>query len=166
MSIGDGYVRCTDNSGRRRSIVNAANGLRGGRGVDAPFTVAGRSWTRLRKMVWGAGEAVFTPAFAALTGSSHRRACWHGGDRDEDRLLASCYRSSMELAHGHGIRSIAFPSISTGVYGFPVRRAAAIAIDTLRGMAIRYPEIRTVRMVTHGADTSAAYADELEATME
>jgi len=72
----------------------------------------------------------------------------------------------MELAHGHGIRSIAFPSISTGAYGFPVRRAAAIAIDTLRGMAIRYPEIRTVRMVTHGADTSAAYADELEATME
>ena len=91
---------------------------------------------------------------------------WHGGDRDEDALLASCYCASMELAHAHGICSIAFPSISTGVYGFPVKRAARIAIDVLRGMAITYPEISIVRMVTFGDETYAAYADELEATMD
>lgn len=57
---------------------------------------------------------------------------WHGGDRDEDALLASCYRRSMEEAARLGVRSIAFPAISTGVYGFPVDRAARIAVDTLR----------------------------------
>jgi O-acetyl-ADP-ribose deacetylase (regulator of RNase III) len=56
---------------------------------------------------------------------------WAGGDRDEDALLASCYRASMGLAAGQGLRSIAFPAISTGIYGFPPDRAARIAVATV-----------------------------------
>ena len=60
------------------------------------------------------------------------RRLGYGGDRGEPELLASCYRRSVELAHDHGLRSIAFPSISTGVYSFPFEYAAQIAIDTVR----------------------------------
>jgi O-acetyl-ADP-ribose deacetylase len=55
---------------------------------------------------------------------------WRGGDRDEDGLLASCYRRAIELAHSHALTSIAFPAISTGVYRFPADRAAGIAVST------------------------------------
>src|SRR5690606_25741102 len=57
---------------------------------------------------------------------------WYGGDRGEPDLLASCYRVSLELCAEHGLRSVAFPSISTGVYGFPKDRAAEIAVATIR----------------------------------
>jgi O-acetyl-ADP-ribose deacetylase len=56
---------------------------------------------------------------------------WHGGDSDEDALLASCYRASLALAREHQLTSIAFPAISTGVYGFPADRAAGIAVSTV-----------------------------------
>src|SRR5213593_4904230 len=57
---------------------------------------------------------------------------WHGGGRGEDEALASCYRNSLALAAGHGLRSIAFPAISTGIYGFPVERATRIALGEMR----------------------------------
>ncbi len=57
---------------------------------------------------------------------------WHGGERGEDQLLRSCYSNSLKLADGKGIRTIAFPSISTGAYGFPIERASKIAIATVR----------------------------------
>ena len=56
---------------------------------------------------------------------------WRGGGASEDGLLAQCYRNSLALAKAHGIRSLAFPAISTGVYGFPAERAARIAVETL-----------------------------------
>jgi O-acetyl-ADP-ribose deacetylase (regulator of RNase III) len=56
---------------------------------------------------------------------------WGGGERDEDRLLSLCYRNSLEIARVHGLTSIAFPAISTGAYGFPAPRAAAIAVRTV-----------------------------------
>jgi O-acetyl-ADP-ribose deacetylase (regulator of RNase III) len=175
VSISDGYVEVVQGDITRQevdAIVNAANNrLAGGGGVDgAIHRVAGPELdAACRAIGWcDTGDAVITSGFRLpATWIIHTVGpVWHGGDRDEDALLASCYRASMELAHERGIRSIAFPSISTGVYGFPVKRAARIAIDTLRGLAIQYPEIRTVRMVTHGADTYSAYADELEATMD
>lgn len=175
MSIGDGYVEVVQGDITRQevdAIVNAANNrLAGGGGVDgAIHRIAGPELAEAcRQIGWcDTGAAVITPGFRlpARWVIHTVGPVWHGGGNDEDALLASCYRSSMEIAHDRGIRSIAFPSISTGVYGFPVKRAARIAIDTLRGMVIRYPEIRTVRMVTFGDDTFAAYADELQATMD
>jgi O-acetyl-ADP-ribose deacetylase (regulator of RNase III) len=56
---------------------------------------------------------------------------WHGGSRGEDELLASCYRRSLELCQAHGLASVAFPAISTGVYRFPAERAATIAVRTV-----------------------------------
>ncbi|MCI0440948.1 MAG: macro domain-containing protein, partial [Chloroflexi bacterium] len=62
-----------------------------------------------------------------------------GGNRDEDRLLASCYRNSLSLARERGIRTIAFPAISTGVYGFPKERAARIAVNEARDFLAQNP---------------------------
>lgn len=174
-AFGDGYVEVVQGDITRQevdAIVNAANNrLAGGGGVDgAIHRVAGSELDEAcRRIGWcPTGEAVITPGFRLPAKWIIHTVgpVWQGGGHDEDALLASCYRSSMALAHANGVRSIAFPSISTGVYGFPVKRAARIAIETLRDMAIRYPEIRIVRMVTHGADTHAAYADELQATMD
>jgi O-acetyl-ADP-ribose deacetylase (regulator of RNase III) len=88
---------------------------------------------------------------------------WHGGDQGEEELLAQCYRSSMRLAHENGVRSIAFPSISTGVYGYPVHLAADIAWWELHEAAMRYPEIRPIRVVAHGHDTLDAYREARDA---
>jgi O-acetyl-ADP-ribose deacetylase (regulator of RNase III) len=65
---------------------------------------------------------------------------WAGGGQDEDALLASCYRSSLELAAGQGLRSLAFPAISTGIYGFPPERAARIAVATVRAEIAAAPQ--------------------------
>ena len=66
---------------------------------------------------------------------------WRGGGRGEDRLLGSCYRRSLEIALAAGARTIAFPAISTGVYGFPADRAAAIAIETILAQAEGFTRI-------------------------
>lgn len=65
---------------------------------------------------------------------------WHGGNRGEADLLAGCYRHSLELAMEHGIRSVAFPSISTGVYSYPVQQAAEIAVQTVKAMVKERPD--------------------------
>ena len=66
---------------------------------------------------------------------------WHGGQQGEPELLASCYRKSLAIAHAQGLRSIAFPSISTGVYGYPVAQAAHIAVATVRALANEHDAI-------------------------
>jgi O-acetyl-ADP-ribose deacetylase (regulator of RNase III) len=66
---------------------------------------------------------------------------WRGGQAGEPLLLASCYHKSLELAHGHGVRAIAFPSISTGVYGYPPAPAARIAVFVLRQYETDFDEI-------------------------
>ena len=76
---------------------------------------------------------------------------WRGGGHGEDALLASCYRRSLELAVAHGARSVAFPAISTGTYGFPMERAAAIAVREVQAFLADHPELDEVRLVCFGA---------------
>ena len=72
---------------------------------------------------------------------------WHGGKRNEPEQLASCYRSSLALAAEHGIRRMAFPAISTGIYGFPPEQAAGIAVREVRDALDRHPDIEEVILV-------------------
>lgn len=126
------------------AIVNAANcRLLGGGGVDgAIHRAAGprlleacRALPELAPDVrCPTGEARMTPGFnlPARWVIHTVGPVWHGGDHGEPALLASCYRESLRLARAHGLRSIAFPAISCGIYGYPPARAAAVAHATLR----------------------------------
>lgn len=69
---------------------------------------------------------------------------WNGGDQREDELLASCYRRALEVARAHGLRTVAFPAISTGIYGFPPERAAPIAVRTVAEFLVGAPEMAVI----------------------
>ena len=121
------------------AIVNAANtSLLGGGGVDgAIHRAAGPDLLAECRTLGGArtGEAKITrghrlPARHVIHAVG---PVWHGGSRGEDDALASCYRNAMRLARENGLRSIAFPAISTGIYGFPIERATRIAVVEVRG---------------------------------
>ena len=126
------------------AIVNAANEtLLGGGGVDgAIHRAAGpellRACQALAQVAPGvrcpAGEARITPGFAlAAPWVIHTVGpIWHGGMHGESALLAQCYRHALQLLHAHALRSIAFPAISCGAYGYPPAAAAAVAVSTLR----------------------------------
>ncbi|TDD65142.1 O-acetyl-ADP-ribose deacetylase [Jiangella aurantiaca] len=147
------------------AIVNAANSsLRGGGGVDGAIHRA--AGPRLKEA--GAalapcppGEAVATPAFDLDPPVRHVihtvGPVWKGGTRDEASLLASCYRRSVEVADSLGARSVAFPAISTGIYGYPPDQAARIAVDTVRSVPTRVELIRLVAFdrVTYDLLTAA-----------
>jgi len=83
---------------------------------------------------------------------------WNGGTRGERELLASCYRRSLEVAAGNGVKSIAFPSISTGVYGFPKDLAAPIAIYTVRAFPLDKKGIVRVTFCCFSAEDLALYS--------
>jgi O-acetyl-ADP-ribose deacetylase len=87
---------------------------------------------------------------------------WQGGNAGEAELLASAYRTSLELAARHGLRTIAFPAISCGVYGYPLDQAAGIALTTVRAFLERAPAIEQVRHVCFGPAVLAAYRDAFE----
>ena len=144
------------------AIVNAANtSLLGGGGVDgAIHRAAGPELLEECRKLGGCatGSAKATPGFHLLAKWVFHAVgpVWQGGGHDEDDLLASCYRRCLELAKQHQARSIAFPAISTGVYHFPPKRAAHIAIDSVRER-VQGSGVEVVRFICFNRETLAIY---------
>jgi len=145
------------------AIVNAANcSLLGGGGVDgAIHRAAGPELLKECRTLNGCetGKAKITKGYRlpARYVIHTPGPIWHGGSRGEDALLESCYRSCLCLASENGCATVDFPSISTGVYHFPLERAARIAVSTILDYLAEHAEIERVRMVCFDERTKAAY---------
>lgn len=152
-------------------IVNAANsGLRGGGGVDGAIHRAGgpaimEECRVIRRRQGGCrtGDAVITTAGELRARHVIHTAgpIWRGGGHREPDLLRSAYRSSLELAAEHGARTVAFPSISTGVYGFPVREAAPIALQAACDFARSSSQFSEIRFILFSAEDLETYRQAL-----
>ena len=150
------------------AIVNAANqSLMGGGGVDgAIHRAAGEGLLAACAKLKGCatGDVKATPGFRLPSKWIFHAVgpVWRGGNYGEEQHLAQCYRRSLELAHEHRVKSIAFPAISTGIYGFPSDRAAAIAVATVRAYAPG-SEVQTVKFVCFDWNTYSIYQRFLQA---
>ncbi len=151
-------------SERVDAIVNAANqSLLGGGGVDgAIHRAAGPGLVEECRAVGGCdvGDAKATagyrlPARWVVHTVGPR---WQGGSKGEEELLASCYRRSLEVADQLGARSVAFPSISTGAYGYPKSEAARVAVATIRSTPA---QVELVRLIAFDEATLALYEEEM-----
>lgn len=147
------------------AVVNAANAeLARGAGVcGAIFAAAGPGLAEACAALGGCptGDARATPGFALPARWIIHAVgpVWHGGSRGEAALLSSTYRRSLEVADGLGATSIAFPAISTGIYGYPLGAATAIAVETCRATPTEHVE--AIRFVCFDARTLAMYEDAL-----
>ena len=155
-----------------QAIVNAANrSLLGGGGVDgAIHRAAGKELLEECRTLHGCatGEAKITKAYKLPCDYVIHTVgpIWGGGKRNEPQLLANCYRNSLQVAVDNGIRTIAFPSISTGVYHFPVEEAAQIALNTVKQFLDEHPgKIDEVYWVLFDDKTLHVYEDALSLIM-
>jgi O-acetyl-ADP-ribose deacetylase (regulator of RNase III) len=148
------------------AIVNAANNsLLGGGGVDGAIHRGGgpqilEECRRLGGCATGEAKATTAGRLRARYVVHTVGPVWHGGDHDEDELLASCHRASLRIAAELGCRTVAFPAISTGVYGFPVARAARIAVGSV-AVALAEHDIDEVRFVLFDANAHDEFASAL-----
>jgi len=149
------------------AIVNAANnGLRGGGGVDgAIHRAGGPSIMEECRKIGGCptGKAVITTAGNLPSNYVIHTVgpIWFGGSKDEPQMLQSAYRNSLLLAQKNNIRTIAFPNISTGVYGFPKDQAAKIAVDATKEFLMNYDKEMMVTFVCFDDDNFSIYKRQL-----
>jgi O-acetyl-ADP-ribose deacetylase (regulator of RNase III) len=154
------------------AIVNAANKMLapGGGVCGAIHRAAGPELAEACAKFGGCetGEAIITPGFRLPARYVIHTVgpVWGGGESGEDRLLAACYRRSLALAAEHGLTSIAFPAISTGIFGFPPDRAALIAVRTVRDALPGSPSIERVVFCCFGRDSQAHHGTALAAALE
>ena len=154
------------------AIVNAANpGLMGGGGVDGAIHRAGGPQILEECKVIVARQGRCPAGGAVVTGGGRLKAShvihavgpiWRGGDEGEDDLLRSAYVNSLLQALSVEARSVAFPSISTGAYGFPIERAARIAFDAVREFIREHDRLDEVRLVAFSRGDYLAYAHRFE----
>lgn len=147
------------------AIVNAANrSLLGGGGVDgAIHRAAGPELLDVCRRLGGCetGDARITSGYRLPARHVIHAVgpVWRGGASDEDRLLASCYRTALVLARKHRLRTIAFPSISTGIYGFPAGRAARIAVGTVTGELAARADIERIVFCCFATESADHHRD-------
>ena len=145
------------------AIVNAANSsLLGGGGVDgAIHEAAGPELLQACEKLHGCltGSAKATPGFNLPARWVFHAVgpVWHGGSHDEENLLAGCSRVCLSLAVQHLVQSIAFPAVSTGIYGFPRQRAAEIAVTTVQQMVA--PPVKRVVFCAFDDETAGIYKE-------
>jgi O-acetyl-ADP-ribose deacetylase (regulator of RNase III) len=149
------------------AIVNAANSsLMGGGGVDGAIHRAGGPAILDECRTIRQTQGPLPPGEAVITTGGRLKAryvihtvgpVWRGGTANEDAVLANAYRASLRVAVEKGVRTIAFPSISTGAYGFPIDRASRIALDTIRNALAEGAALSEVRIVVFSRDDEAAY---------
>ena len=150
------------------AIVNAANNaLLGGGGVDgAIHRVAGNELLEECKTLKGCetGEAKITKGYLLPSKYVIHTVgpIWSGGTSNEEILLASCYRNSLRLANEQHIKTIAFPSISTGVYGYPIEKAAKIALKEIHSFLENHALIKSVSLICFGYKDYSIYKNEFD----
>jgi O-acetyl-ADP-ribose deacetylase len=150
------------------AIVNAANeSLLGGGGVDgAIHRAAGSQLLEACRKLGGCqtGQAKITPGYKLPARWIIHTVgpVWQGGHYQEEELLAQCYRNSLALAVQNSISTIAFPAISTGVYGFPLDRATQIAVGEVKNFLIQNSSIEQVKFVCFGTTAYQCYLDAVE----